>query len=231
MSDETEKPFDKFELMSAILLGLAAVGGAWASYQNDLWGGNQQGKYTESGSANSRATLLAGEASATVNHDQMIDLRAKEYLQNATNAHAKDEALKASDYEVVRYLYCLQMSDEGYKNLKFPEKHLNQPSCMEMTEEEILAGASNILDDKYVDTVYTEAVAKLDEADKLYQEGSDANETGDKFGLDGVIYTVCLFLAGIGLVFKTRMRWSFLMMGSVAFVAATIYLFRIPWAG
>jgi hypothetical protein len=34
-----EKAFDWFELLTALLLGLAAVGAAWAGFQSGQWGG------------------------------------------------------------------------------------------------------------------------------------------------------------------------------------------------
>jgi hypothetical protein len=49
-------------------------------------------------------------------------------------------------------------------------------------------------------------------------------------GLAAVFFTVCLFLAGIGLVIKTRIRWGFFGLGSVGFLGATVYLLLIPWA-
>ena len=67
-------------------------------------------------------------------------------------------------------------------------------------------------------------------ADKKFDEGRDANNTGDIFGLVGVIYAVGLFMAGLGLVFKTRLRWLFLGAAGIVFVYATIYMFRTPWA-
>ena len=67
-------------------------------------------------------------------------------------------------------------------------------------------------------------------ADARFAEGRNANEIGDKFSLDQVIYTISLFFGGLGLVFKTRIRWFFFGAGALVFVCATVFLFRIPWA-
>ena len=35
--------------------------------------------------------------------------------------------------------------------------------------------------------------------------------------------------AGLGLVFKTNMRWAFFALGFVIFVGSTIYMVTLPW--
>jgi hypothetical protein len=53
---------------------------------------------------------------------------------------------------------------------------------------------------------------------------------GDQFALDGVYYTMSLFFAGLGLVFKSRVRWGFFSLGTLIFLGALIYLCRLEWA-
>ncbi len=47
------------------------------------------------------------------------------------------------------------------------------------------------------------------DADAKFEEGKKANDNGDKFDLAVVFFTVALFFAGLGLVFKTSIRWGF----------------------
>ena len=69
------------------------------------------------------------------------------------------------------------------------------------------------------------------DADAKFAEGRQANENGDQFDLAGVFYTVALFFAGVGLVFKTSMRWAFFTLGLLVFAGASIFMARLPWAG
>jgi len=57
-NEEQEYTFDKFELIAAIVLGLAAIGTALASFQSGLWGGKSVEAY---GKANKEATKAASE--------------------------------------------------------------------------------------------------------------------------------------------------------------------------
>ena len=68
-------------------------------------------------------------------------------------------------------------------------------------------------------------------ADKRFAEGRIANENGDKFDLAAVLYTIALFFAGVGLVFKSNTRWAMFGIGFVLFIGVSIFMSRLPWAG
>lgn len=67
-------------------------------------------------------------------------------------------------------------------------------------------------------------------ADKRFDEGRVAGSNGDRFDLFTVIFTVSLFFGGLGLVFKSRIRWYFLISGVLVFFYAVFHLARTPWA-
>ncbi len=67
------------------------------------------------------------------------------------------------------------------------------------------------------------------DADAKFEEGKTANDNGDKFDLAVVFFTVALFFAGLGLVFKTPIRWGFCAVGVVFFLGSTIYIMSLPW--
>ncbi|MBL9113037.1 MAG: hypothetical protein JNM74_27365, partial [Myxococcales bacterium] len=83
----------------------------------------------------------------------------------------------------------------------------------------------------YGDDLYTDAIAQFDAADARFRLGQTANNNGDQFDLAAVFYTVALFFAGLGLVFKTRIRWPFFMLGTLAFIATSVFMAMQPWAG
>ncbi|MBI4953790.1 MAG: hypothetical protein HY908_17325 [Myxococcales bacterium] len=238
-SAEDEKRFDVFELMAAIVLGLAAVGGAWAAFQSGLWGGNQASAYAEAANMMSEASALvteasnlATEASMTANRDADIDLQVKRLLFEG--AHANDEALAKRNVALAKYLYSDQLSPQASKFLGIPEREHFE----DITDAELAAANAKSLDDKYFDALYAEASSQYDVAEKRQKdakarffEGQIANYNGDVLSLTAVLYTVCLFLAGIGLVFKTRVRWAFGGLAVVALVASSVHIFSQKWTG
>lgn len=85
-------------------------------------------------------------------------------------------------------------------------------------------------DDTYQNAMFEEGNKLFADADKKFEEGRKANDNGDEFELAGLYYTIALFFAGLGLVFKSRMRWGFAGVGVIVFLFATIYLFTRTWA-
>ena len=78
--------------------------------------------------------------------------------------------------------------------------------------------------------MHRESKEENEQAQAIIKEASETSTVGDQFSLAGVFYAVSLALAGIGLVFKTRVRWSFFVVGFGIFVCATVCLTRLKWA-
>lgn len=104
-----------------------------------------------------------------------------------------------------------------------------------MLDEELLWGTIDVElhdeDSSYGDDLFGEPIQKFDEADAKFREGQTANDNGDKFDLAGVYYTVALFFAGLGLVFKSKIRWPFFGVGFLGFLGTTVFMMTLPWAG
>jgi hypothetical protein len=100
----------------------------------------------------------------------------------------------------------------------------------DLPDEVLLASLTKELDDVYIDKALAEGTKMFADADKKFEDGKKANDNGDKFDLAVVFYTVALFFAGLGLVFKTNMRWGFFFAGSLLFVVTSIYMVTLPWA-
>lgn len=234
---EKESPFDPFELLTALLLGLAAIGAAWAGYQNSLWGGVQADAYARSSTLATKAASLYNQQIAEINQDYSVDLEAKKIIFEALEQDTPEE--KNAKFVVASNLYTRYLSEEAYKALALPSEYLVPKKGtveVDYTEakpipEQILVGSlDEELDDDYINKMLAEAEEKFAESDKVFAEGGAANTNGDRFSLDTVIFTIALFFAGLGVVFKTRVRWLFLGFGSAAFLAAAAYMFSIPWA-
>jgi hypothetical protein len=234
------KGFDLFELMVACLLGLGALGGAWASYQNSLWGGNQATAYAEAATIMTRSSAATTEAAAQLNlavqnitRDSSLDIQAKQLILEGRLSG--NEVTKLRTYGVAKYLYGLQMSDEGFAAMKFPPE-LRGENAQNLTDEQLEASLDVELGEDYLmrslkdpQEAFVKAGAMVEEADTKFADGRKFNATGDQFGMTGVFYTVGLFLAGIALVFKSNIRWAFGGLGAATFAGATAHLFMHPW--
>ena len=282
-SGEPEK-IDRFEFAMAVMLGLGAVGGAWSSYQADLWGGKQAEEYglaskemARAASTMSEAAAVMGEASSNVteatsgisqllsvhSHNVNLDVQAKEHLIEGSVAleMAKvgvPEGTKVDNpvetekhFYVAKYLYAVQMDEDYYLAMGFPAEFRGAEKFDQMPDAVLEEKGSAEIPDSVVEKALEapntaieaankayevvaqkqgEAATKQKEADDHFQEGGRANTIGDNLGFTGVLYTVALFLAGIGLVFKTRVRWGFAGIGLLALVGATLHLFMQTWA-
>jgi hypothetical protein len=236
LSQDTESgSVDKFELVSAILLGLAAVGASWASYQGDLWGGQSVEGYADANKTATRAESAYNRAASEAERDIALDIQGKQSILIAANTKDADDGTALVNYAIAGYLYQEQMSEEGYKTMKLPEDYfrssLVEGGKGEMPSEVLAQTLDESLGDEHYNAMIAPSEEMASEADAQFKKAQDANETGDKFGLTTIIYALCLFLTGFGLVVKSKVKWTFVGVGAVAFAAATAYLFMVPWAG
>ena len=83
--------------------------------------------------------------------------------------------------------------------------------------------------EEFVAGYFTDAVAELEEADEVLEQGKEDNANGDSFNLVTVIYTVVLFLLGIVGTFKNLPnREIVLIISVVGFLVASIYMLTLP---
>ncbi len=229
-SSTSFRAFDRFELAAALLLGLAAIGAAFAGYQSGLWGGRSTEAY---GLAATTATKASNEntfAVMTMSRDYSVDIQAKRLILEGDDA--TDEATQLRSFEIASYLYTVQLSEVAFKDLGLPmEFRQGDASKRDDIQGAVLDKALNEdLGPDYVEAMLAKGKTMFADSDKKFEEGRTANETGDKFGLISVIYTVALFFGGLALVFKSNQRWLFLLGGVFVLIGATVYLLRVPWA-
>ncbi|MEZ4219964.1 MAG: hypothetical protein R3B13_03475 [Polyangiaceae bacterium] len=223
--------FDVFELLTALLLGVAALGGAWSGHQSGLWGGNCQTAYGEAANLTTRAGTVYQLGVSVANRDSSLDIQAKQLVLEGMTS--QDEVTKLKTLGVAKYLYARQMSEDGYRAVGLPAEFRTQDDdkLMKMPESALEQSLDKDLDEKYFTQMTAPGEAIFAEADKKFDEGRRANQNGDQFGLAVVLYTIALFFGGIALVFKSIVRWGFFGMGMITMLAALIYMARLPSAG
>jgi hypothetical protein len=277
-TDEPGRPFDVFELLTAILLGLAAIGASVASLQGGQWGGKQLEAFAEANTLTTKAAKQYNEDTVLMNADYAAVALAKQHILEARDA--RDPQTKDRHFTLASYFLMNQLTLNAYKALELPmafyvedeeEKASGTkpaapaaspapaaaspapaaatPPAADADEEEdaedapaagtlakdipddvLLASLTSELDEAYADEMLEEGEAMFKQADAKFQDGRQANENGDQFDLASVFFTVALFFAGLGLVFKTSMRWGFLGLGAIIFLGSVVFMARLPWA-
>ena len=262
-SENESKPYDKFELATAVLLGLAAIGAALANQQAGQWGGKQLDAFSSSNALTTKAAKQYNEDTVLVNADYAAVAAAKEHILEARDTH--DAQARERHLDMASYQYTSQMTEVGYKAMGLPTGYYVEdeedakaapaavPAAHEEAKEDdkeeaadpeteaqtalqrdipdeaLFASLKQELDEKYIEEATEEGTKMFAEADAKFEEGRVANGNGDRFDLVGVFYTVGLFFAGLGLVFKTNIRWTFCGLGALVVLSATLYMFTLPW--
>lgn len=236
MSEEKEKAksFDPFELYVAILLGLGAIGGAYAAYQGDLWGGQSVEAYGEAATQATAASTIYNSSVTDLTYDLQLDVDAKQLI--VEGMLSEDPLVKTRTFAIASYLYAQQMTDEGYRVTGLNPRYRTEEGRGDMVhipEEELVAAIDNELVDneEYENAMLQAGEDAFAESDRMFDRGREANNTGDEFAFMGVLFTVALFLAGIALVFKSKVRWGFAGMGTLVMLYGMLELFTTPWAG
>ena len=79
MSDSNgDRSLRIFEIVVATLLGLGALGGAWAGYQANQWGSSAIENFGKSSTTATRGAALYNQGVATANRDANLDIHGKE---------------------------------------------------------------------------------------------------------------------------------------------------------
>lgn len=238
-----ERPFETVELLAAVLLGLAAIATAWASYESALYGGKSVENYSK---ANKLATEAAGERSRAIvemARDNTTDAEAMRLILEADDAPSP--AAEQRNYFVATYLYTRQMSEAGYKALGLPPEARTAAEAEDEADEDEAEAKKTALqeellekamekdladDEDYRREMLAKSQALFDESEKTFKQGQGENETGDKFQLIAVVYAISLFFGGIVQVFRNdRARLAILAAGAVFFLGATAYMLTLPW--
>lgn len=229
---------NRFELIAAILLGVAGILTALSSFEAGLWNGQVSLRYAK---ANKVATAAAAENSRAIlemSKDSSVDIQAKQQILEGN----ENPAARERTNQIAGYLYVFQLSDEGYKAMGFPEE-MKTSLKNEADTAENDRKAEALLDqllkrawetdlstnDKYHEEMLAKSKEQADEADKSFAEGVEAKESGEKFELADVIFAVSLFFTGISLVFRTRIRWTIIAAGGLFLLGGVIYMATIPW--
>jgi hypothetical protein len=197
-----------FELIVAVILGLATLGSAWSAYQSGLWNGIQIFRLAESIGAGRRAAEKAVYAQQL----RMTDLVLFESYASALTENNQ----RFAEFLFQRFRPEFKVATEAWLATR-PLKNPSPPSPFVMKEYSLAA-------DKEAQQARQEETTKFTEARK-------ANETSDTSLLLTVLFSVALFLGGITAAFKTRrIRGIVLVLSVMTITAAVVFMAFLPLA-
>jgi len=197
----------RLDLLSAVLLALAALATAWAAYQSRQWTGEQSTGYSQA----TTARLTENRSAALANRQVQIDVAT---FTQWLDARAQGDGELARFYRVrfrpeFQPAFGAWLATEPLRNAGAPETPFAMP--------------------QYRLAAQTEADRLEKTAAAASERAKDANRRADDYMLAVVLCATALFFAGISAKLRdSRARGAILGLGGVALIAAAIWLATLP---
>ena len=192
---------DRFELLIAVMLGLAAVVTAWSAFQSSQLGDKVQESFSEGIRLSDQASQQYNTAIATDNQDQALFLEYAKALVSEDDVMATyiSESLMSPEL-LAAVQWWIDQPEEGGPDSPFVEENPNW------------------------DNSQWAAAAELDEqAQQYFDTAKDSDSEGDKFDLLEVVVTLSLFLFGVAsLVRQQRIQIGLTLVGGVILIYSIV---------
>jgi hypothetical protein len=207
MEDATEGRFARhFELAATVLLAMAAVATAWASYQSARWHGEQARAQSASIAARVEATRAANVASRQVQIDVAL-------FTQWVDAYARDETELAAFYRK-RFRAEFQPAFDAWVATK-PRTNPSAPlSPFAMPQYKLAATTKG-------DRLEVRAAT-------FSQRAGDFIQRADDYSLAVVLFASSLFFAGISTRLRSSIRMVVLGLGYALFLGSAIWIATFP---
>jgi hypothetical protein len=197
---------ERFELVIAVLLGLAAILGALAAYQTGSKDGDTLASFQEGNRVADRASRLDTEVAAKRAEDQIVTTFAAGAVVNLTftaKGNVSDKVSRELGNNLINQL--------GSPELKAANEKCNtDPDC------------HNLVDSKYYVVPGIAQAKALDaKADALFASAAKSGKEGDDYSLVTVFLATSLFLYGVAAVGRGRtVKLGMAGVGFVIFLVA-----------
>jgi hypothetical protein len=203
---ETVKRDKRVELAAAVLLSIATLFTAWAAYQATRWSGEQAESYTTASALRTESVRSAN----TARNQALIDVNTFIAWLDATVGG--DQALADDIHDRMRDEF-LPAFDEWLASAppgELPEGTPFELEAYSLAEEEKAADLER-------------------RAAEAFDDGREANQTGDDFVLAAVLLASVLFFAGIAGTLDSRTPQLILLSLAVAMlVVGTVVVVLLP---
>lgn len=197
------------DLVTVVLLSVATLAASWGTYQATRWSGEQAGRYAQ---ANDRRVESARAADLASGH-QLADVVA---FTSWLSAYSAGNAQLDTFYRR-RFRAEFKPAFETWLQSRPLVNPQAAPVPFALPEYRL---------------ALSEQAARLAmEAERLFQEGQAANEYGDNYVLDSVVFSSVLFFAGISQQLRRRsMRLVLLGLAVLLCLGGLVGLLRLPVA-
>ncbi len=200
----------RFEIISTLILSMAALATAWSGYQASLWDGIQSSDY-------SQAAALRTNAAQKLNESQQYRLADLSVFQGFVGAKATGDERLATFY-LERFRPELKVAYDAWIVLD----PLNDPA----------APSSPFVMPEYQPLVDQQASDLTASAAAKFAEGEVANTFSDQFTLATVLFASALFFAAISERFEfVAARVTLLVLASLGLIGGLGVSFTQPVAG
>lgn len=191
---------DRFQVIAAIVLGIAATLTAFSAYKAALADGDALQGYTNSTATLSDANFFYSQGNQTTAGDQEL------FVSYAT-ANFEGNA-ELADYLITLMRPELQEAVEWWE-----------------TTDEAETPFDEIEGNPYTVSDFEEANALEEQAQAEFDEGAEADDNGDKYELAAVFFALTLFFGGIATLFRQRsVTAALLIVSGVTLVVGAINL-------
>ena len=200
-ADDPDRSERRFEVISTIILALAALCTAWAGYQASLWDGIQSAHYAQA----SALRVESSEKDSEADEYRLADLGV---FENYVDARVSGDEELAEFYRQ-RFRPELETAYVAWKELDPWTSEEAPPSPLGMPEYQL--------------DIQDEADALAHRATVSFAAGQAANDYSDVFTLATVLFASSLFFAAISERFTiTGARWTLLGFGALALVGGVM---------
>lgn len=196
------------EPASVVILSLATLTSGWSAYQASLWDGEQTFALALSAAAGREAARLSVQASQrrTVDGEMFVV-----YLATLRRDPKAAEFLLQRFRPVAKEALKAWLATHPLENPRAPASPFMMPSY-------------SVAEDQG-----EQQAAK--QSDEEFDKANRANGISDRYVLLTVLFSITMFLAGIGPVFKdSRIRTSLVALGGLFLVVSLAILCRYPVA-
>jgi hypothetical protein len=207
---------ERFELIIAILLGLAAIVAAVAAYQTGLKDGDTLEAFQEGNRTADRASRLKTEVATKRAEDQIVTTFALQGVFNATISAAESGG---------------EITDEDAQGIaKDLIDAVGSPELKKAADECQADDACEVpIDSKYYVVAEAGEAEALDKrADTMFATANRADKEGDDYSLVTVFLATSLFLYGVAAVGRGRtVKLGMASLGALIFLVSVVMLVSV----
>ncbi|HEY5890054.1 MAG TPA: hypothetical protein VIW94_05085 [Acidimicrobiia bacterium] len=204
---ETSRSERRMEIVTVVILAIAALATAWSGYQASLWDGIQSSNYTQA----SGSRTNAAQQRTAANQFRLADLGIFEAYINATIDENEDVAAFYFERfrDEFRVGYDAWIALDPFNNPDAPSSPLGMPEYQVAQE--------------------AEAERLENRADELFAEGETANNISDIYTLTTLLFAAVLFFAAMAERFEYfRAQVALLVLASIGLVVGISIAFGQP---